>query len=74
MPTVIQIQNTCITLAWQYLLDRYDHRRAVLASLNLVSNSIRMNAVVLEVSKHQHYNDAIDTIIRKTEDTFAALD
>ncbi|UJR17333.1 hypothetical protein I4U23_004228 [Adineta vaga] len=64
---VLSIQNMYIELAWQYILHKYGHIRAVMSFSNLLRCIFTINSAIVEVIRNTEWTNMVDDIIKRTE-------
>jgi len=67
---VLCIQDRYTELIWRYLLNKYGHNRAVICFSNLIKCLFSLNDILVKAVEHKEYTDLIDSLIRRTEETF----
>jgi hypothetical protein len=65
----LHIQDIYIELAWKYLIYRYDYHQAIQCFLNVIRSIFISTESIKEASELAVYTDAIDSVVKQTEET-----
>jgi hypothetical protein len=71
---VLYMQDMYTELTWNYLIYKYDHERAVLCFSNLIRYLFLLNDAIVQAVEGEHYNNMIDSFVKKTEETLILSD
>ena len=66
---ILHIQNQYIELTWKYLLYKYDHKQAVRCFSKLIRSLFALNRAVNTASEVESYQQMIDRLVDKTNQT-----
>ena len=71
---IVRIQDRYIEITWRYLLYTYDHERAVKSFSDFIRCIFVVNEGVVEAQEHHWYQETIDSIAEKTEQSLSLND
>jgi hypothetical protein len=66
-----RIQDTYVELAWRYLIYKFDHSYAIGRFSNLIRCIFLLNNALVDAVAHEQYNDLLDGVSRRTEETLS---